>query len=214
MPKPRSFAFSPLKAYRPPAPFPLARTFKTTPPPQATITSAVKADHGEIKDCYANFLEALGFDDRKEWATRFGWELARHSVGERLILYPVFEDYYGAEGKAIAERGRSYHKMYKDHLRTLETTEVSSSSFRPTLDELMASLLERMEEKEQRDLPLLEAIRVDPAMSHSLARSFEHTKHFVTPSPGRPPFETPSALIGAPIETLRGIFQKIRSRAV
>ncbi|KDQ06953.1 hypothetical protein BOTBODRAFT_39190 [Botryobasidium botryosum FD-172 SS1] len=212
MPKPRLTAFPPLKIHRPLAPFSLARTFKTTTPPQATISSAVKADHGEIKDCYANFLEALSFDDKKQWATRLAWELARHSAGERLVLYPVFEDYYGAEGKAIAERGRSYYKMYKDHLRTLETTNVSNSSFRPTFDELMASLLERMEEKEQRDLPLLEAIRVEPAMSHSLAQSFQQTKSVLTPS-GKLPFETPSALIDAPIDTLLGIFQKIRSRA-
>jgi len=71
-----------------------------------------------------------------------------------------------------------------------------------------------MEEKEQKDLPLLETIRVEPAMSHSLAKSFQHTKHFVPANPGKPPFETPSALMGAPTDALNGIFQKIRSRAV
>jgi len=44
------------------------------------------------------------------WANQFRWELARHSVGEELLLYPAFEKHLGAEGKKMADEDRADHQ--------------------------------------------------------------------------------------------------------
>lgn len=44
------------------------------------------------------------------WANEFRWELARHSVGEELVVYPTMEKCLGAEGKRIADTDRAQHQ--------------------------------------------------------------------------------------------------------
>ena len=49
-------------------------------------------------------------DQQERWANEFRWELARHSAGEELVVYPSFEKYLGAEGKRMADEDRAEHQ--------------------------------------------------------------------------------------------------------
>ncbi|KAA8900558.1 hypothetical protein FN846DRAFT_892068 [Sphaerosporella brunnea] len=176
-----------------------------------TVTDAIKADHRELERYYDNIVaaEPEDVDTKVRWQNMLVWELARHSVGEELVLYPAFEDYLT---RAIADKDRSAHLDLKHKLKTLQSLYPSSKEFTPTLDSLIASLRYHIAEEETHDLPALEdKLAIREGLSRSLARSFERTKWLVPtrahPSaPDRPPWETVVAFLNAPIDRVRDVF--------
>ena len=76
----------------------------------STISEAIKKDHQEIKE-YANNIRAATDDDTKtRWQNQFTWELARHSIGEELVVYPAFAKHLGAKGQEMADKDRAEHQ--------------------------------------------------------------------------------------------------------
>ncbi|CAF4838499.1 unnamed protein product [Rotaria sp. Silwood1] len=159
------------------------------------------------------YISAEGnIGEQQKWANQFRWELARHTVGEELVIYPAFEKHLGAEGKKIADDNRAQHKEIKDYLHLLETLWVSDENYRSIFDKLMKSLNEHIKKEEENDLPKFEQA-IKPADSALLARSFERTKIFAPTRahpyvPNKPPFETVASLLTAPIDKLRDLIEK------
>jgi len=61
---------------------------------------------------YAQYIKANGNSDRdaqKLWARQLIWEVARHAVGEELVVYPLMEKHLGEEGKKLADQDRADH---------------------------------------------------------------------------------------------------------
>ena len=76
----------------------------------ASITEAITNDHRELEHCYNEVIQNRGdHDHQQRFGNQFTWELARHSIGEELIVYPAFERYLGAKGKQMAEEDRREH---------------------------------------------------------------------------------------------------------
>lgn len=73
------------------------------------VSEAIKHDHRELEDYYSNILTATSDDEKTRWQNQFTWELARHSVGEELIVYPAMEKHL-ANGKAMADKDREEHQ--------------------------------------------------------------------------------------------------------
>lgn len=85
----------------------------------ATITQAITDDHRHIQDCYNEVVNSSDPDHQQRWGNQFTWELARHSVGEELILYPAFEWHMGTVGSQIAETDRKDHHQVQLHLQAV-----------------------------------------------------------------------------------------------
>jgi|SRR5579859_2961256 len=106
-------------------------------------------------------------------------ELARHSIGEELVVYPAFEKYLGGRGKQLAEEDRSEHQTVKEELYKLQNASAADAGeCRKLFDALMKDLTEHIEHEEKNDLPALEkALNKDE--TDRMAKSFERTKMFV-----------------------------------
>jgi hemerythrin superfamily protein len=74
-----------------------------------TISDAITHDHRELEQYYNEVINSNDHDHQQRYGNQFTWELARHSVGEELIVYPAFEKHLGAKGKEIADSDRSEH---------------------------------------------------------------------------------------------------------
>lgn len=74
-----------------------------------TISDVIKHDHAELKEYYDNILSAKDSDSKIRWQNQFTWELARHSIGEELVVYPAMEQHMGDEGKSLAQKDRESH---------------------------------------------------------------------------------------------------------
>lgn len=73
------------------------------------ISDAIKSDHRDLEEAYNNILTAASDDEKRRWQNQFTWELARHSIGEELVLYPAMEEHL-TDGKAMADKDRAEHK--------------------------------------------------------------------------------------------------------
>jgi hypothetical protein len=61
---------------------------------------------------YDKFRQAAGDNDAQQrWANQLRWEIARHAVGEELVIYPLMEQKMGAEGKHLADEDRAQHHV-------------------------------------------------------------------------------------------------------
>ncbi|KAF8459055.1 HHE domain protein [Terfezia claveryi] len=177
-----------------------------------TVTEAVTHDHRELEDYYNNIKKAPDSDTATRWQNQFVWELARHSIGEELVVYPAFEKYLGDKGKDMAHRDRNDHNQLKVELKRFQNLGSTDPDFNPTLDKLFNDFQEHIKGEETVDLPTLEKALTDDVTA-DIAKSFERTKMF-TPTrshpsaPDKPPFETAVGLLAAPIDKLTDLFRK------
>jgi hemerythrin superfamily protein len=74
------------------------------------ISDAIKKDHRELQQYYNNIIGAQDNDEATRWQNQFTWELARHSIGEELVVYPAFEKKLGDKGQRMAEKDRDEHQ--------------------------------------------------------------------------------------------------------
>jgi len=184
----------------------------------STISDAIKKDHQEIKEYAENIRTATDNGSKIRWQNQFTWELARHSIGEELVVYPAFAKHLGAKGQAMADKDRDEHQSVKDALYKFQKLTPENPEFIPTLEALMKDLNQHIKEEENDDLPALEsAIQNDE--SESIAKSFGRTKAFVPSrshpnTPNKPPFETVIGLMTAPIDHLGDLFRKFPDKTV
>lgn len=61
---------------------------------------------------YSYYQKSAGdADAQARWARQLTWEVARHAIGEELIVYPLMQELLGAEGKRMADEDRAQHQV-------------------------------------------------------------------------------------------------------
>ncbi|PGH26558.1 hypothetical protein AJ80_01687 [Polytolypa hystricis UAMH7299] len=175
------------------------------------ISDTIKTDHREIEGWYQKIVNPANEDEQVRAQNQFVWELARHSIGEELVLYPALEKHL-EDGKAMADKDRQEHQVVKEMLKKFQNMKPSDSGYLTTITSLMDNLSRHIKEEETEDLVQLENV-LEQADNESLVKSFDRTKAFVPtrshPSaPAKPPFETAVGLMAAPIDHLRDLFRK------
>ncbi|KAF9923003.1 hypothetical protein FBU30_006884 [Linnemannia zychae] len=175
------------------------------------ISDPIKRDHRELEEYYHKILNAPTDDEKARWANQFTWELARHSAGEELVMYPCMKKVL-KDGPALVEKDLQEHQMVKEQLFKFQSLKANDHDFEPLLKSLWKNLAQHIKEEEETDLVELEKI-LDKTESMNLAKEFHRTKKFVPtrshPSaPNEPPFETVVGLLTAPIDKLEDIFRR------
>jgi hemerythrin superfamily protein len=78
----------------------------------STISDVITKDHRELEQYYNEIVNSSDHDHQLRYGNEFTWELARHSVGEELVVYPAYEKYMGDDGHQKAEEDRrDHHKV-------------------------------------------------------------------------------------------------------
>lgn len=180
---------------------------------QKTLTEAIKEDHEEMYEYYDLYQKAHGNADAQErWARQLIWEVARHAVGEEIVVYPLMEQYMGADGVKQADHDREEHQGVKEMLSQLESLTPASTNYSELLKKVMDHLKHHNNDEEVKDLPVLEPL-LGEERSRAAAKEFTRTKMFVPtrahPSlPNRPPAETLAGFLVTPIDKLKDAFAK------
>lgn len=214
------------------APALACRAYSATPVDNG-IFETIKKDHAELKQYYDTIMKSNDPDEQVRYQNQFTWELARHSIGEEIVVYPAMEKHV-PNGKDMAEKDRQEHRavcsfsclpsssFQGNHTNTVEQVKEAlykfqkltpdQPEFKPTLQELWDHLGQHIKEEETDDLVALEKALPD-GDSVDLAKSFDRTKMFVPTrshpsSPDRPPFETVMGLMAAPIDKVMDMFRK------
>lgn len=74
------------------------------------VFDRIKHDHRELESYYNKIKSAKSDDEKVRWQNQFVWELARHSIAEELVVYPVMEKHV-PDGLKLAEKDRSEHQI-------------------------------------------------------------------------------------------------------
>ncbi|TQB70183.1 hypothetical protein MPDQ_000786 [Monascus purpureus] len=171
-----------------------------------TIQEAIEHDHHVIKAHYQAIATSKDHDEQTRYQNQLTWEMARHVVGEELVLFPAFEKYLKDGGESSVKNRQQHDTVFPPPpLFVYET-------FQSTLNSLMDDFTRHTDEVETNELPKLNAVvsREENAM---LSVQFDRTKMF-GPSrahpgaPSKPPFENVSALLTAPVDRLVDLFRK------
>jgi len=175
------------------------------------VSELIKHDHRELEEAYKKILSSPDYDDKKRWQNQFTWELARHSIGEELVVYPAMEKHL-PNGTEMADKDRKEHLAVKEKLYKFQGLKAEDPDFEPTLKSLWDDLGQHIKEEEESDLVALEDA-LEESTSEGLAKSFGRTKKFIPtrshPSaPDKPPFETVAGLLAAPLDHLQDLFRK------
>jgi hemerythrin superfamily protein len=86
--------------------------FSTSAGKMTRVSEAIKQDHRELEDYYNKIVNATDDDTKTAYQNQFTWELARHSIGEELVVYPAFEKNL-ANGKSMADKDRREHQTVR-----------------------------------------------------------------------------------------------------
>ncbi|KAJ7677656.1 hypothetical protein B0H17DRAFT_944733 [Mycena rosella] len=180
---------------------------------QQRLSDAIKEDHQEMYEYHDYYKKSAGdLDAQARWARQLTWEIARHAVGEEIIVYPLMEKHLGAEGLKLTTHDREEHQHVKEMLSNLESLTPGTNEYDKIIDRMMASLHHHNDDEEVKDLPLLEPHLGEDGSKHA-ASQFSLTKKFVPTrahpdAPNRPPFETLAGFLIAPIDKLQDAFAK------
>ncbi|KAL6238344.1 hypothetical protein BDW75DRAFT_227979 [Aspergillus navahoensis] len=150
-------------------------------------------------------------DEQIRYQNLFVWELARHVVGEEIVVYPALEKHVQNLGAGLATKDREKHQAVmkrpfhhdtstpadshcKKQLKSFQALDPSNPTFVPTLQGLMNDLWSHMREEEGEDLVMLEET-LSEQDSQGLSKAFNRTKMFAPSrahpgAPNKPPFET------------------------
>ncbi|KAH7926594.1 hypothetical protein BV22DRAFT_1032733 [Leucogyrophana mollusca] len=175
------------------------------------LTKAITDDHREMYEYYEQYQKSQGnADAQKRWARQLTWEVARHAVGEEIIVYPLMEKHLGQKGLELADHDRDEHQTVKELLSHLESLQAGTPDYDTTLGKVMSHLREHNDSEERQDLPALEE-KLHPDHSQEAANQFERTKKFVPTrahpmAPNKPPYETFVGFLAAPIDKLKDYF--------
>ena len=60
---------------------------------------------------YDNYVKADNADEQSRWARQLTWEIARHAVGEEIVVYPLMEELMGEEGRKLTDQDRADHQV-------------------------------------------------------------------------------------------------------
>ncbi|KAK0755998.1 hypothetical protein N5P37_011275 [Trichoderma harzianum] len=187
------------------------RCFSATPLVMSRLSDVIIKDHRDLEDYYNRITQSSDLDEQTRFQNQFVWQLARHSIGEELVVYPLLET-LPDNGHQIAEKDREQHQKVKEQLFEFQKLSAENPNFLPTLKSLYTDLKQHMKEEEAEDLLKLEQT-LSKAESEKLSKSFERTKMFVPthshPSaPNKPPYETVVGLLTAPLDRLMDAFKK------
>jgi hemerythrin superfamily protein len=76
------------------------------------ISDAIKKDHRELEEYYNKIVNSIDEDEKTRYQNQFTWELARHSHGEEIVVYPAFEKNL-ANGRSMADKDRDEHQVVR-----------------------------------------------------------------------------------------------------
>ena len=60
---------------------------------------------------YDAYVAASDADTRARWSRQLIWEIARHAIGEEIVVYPLMEKHLGEQGKKLADEDRADHQV-------------------------------------------------------------------------------------------------------
>ncbi len=142
------------------------------------IDKLILADHSLIKTIYEKYKNSSNKDNAK-WRNQLIYEIARHTISEELILYPLFR-YSIPDGEKWYQDSIKEHQNVKKHLYDSQNIDPSDLSFKTKIDEITSILFKHFDDEENEILPLVRK-HLDQEKLSSAGNQFARRK-FILPT--------------------------------
>src|SRR3990167_1194937 len=176
-----------------------------------SLLEQIKQDHKQIRllfSEYKKFRDSKDLNEARKWYHQWGWEVARHSVAEEVVIYPEMKKKLDAKK---VEELYSEQQETKEQLSRLESLAIETNEFDKIMEKINKALNEHMQKEEEEQIPEFERV-TDSQVLKDLAKKFEHRKKIVPTrphpnAPTTPYLETLVGLIAAPIDKVSDLFR-------
>lgn len=173
------------------------------------IDRLILTDHTLVRTIYDKF-KMCTHKEAAQWRNQLIYEIARHSVAEELILYPLMRGKI-PDGEKWYQDSIQDHQNIKQHLYEIQSIDPSSLNFRSKVDETMKVVFSHIDEEETIVLPLVRQTFSEEELI-SAGNQFMRRKFIVPTKPHTIIPEDPPTLEGllglliAPIDKFRELF--------
>lgn len=174
------------------------------------IDKLILCDHTTVRTIYDKFKSEKNKDEAEKWRNQLIYEIARHSIAEEIVVYPIIRSKL-ADGEKIFERDTQEQHRIKEILYSAQSIDKDSIDFRAKIDEAMALLFKHIENEETEQLPLLKKC-LSPEEMIKYGNQYSRRKMIVPTKPHTAVPEDPPTLnsilglLASPIDKFRDLF--------
>jgi hemerythrin superfamily protein len=173
------------------------------------IEDLLIADHKSTMAFIDEFEKADNDDDALRWLRQFIWDLARHSIAEEIILYPMYKDRI-PNGGNLWNKSLEEHRRLKVLLAEIEQTK-DLSKIRSKMKEVRDVLLKHTDMEENEIFPEFkkyysESDRITAGNKFLRRKLIVPTRPHPHVPDSIPTVESLIGLFVAPIDKFRDIF--------
>jgi hypothetical protein len=174
------------------------------------IENLIIQDHTVIKTVYDKFKTCTIKEEAEKWRNELVYEIARHSIAEEIILYPLMRKKL-PDGENLFQNSIKEHHEVKENLYKAQGIDPYSEDFKKKVSDVMDLLMKHIQKEEKEILPSL-AKHVTEEDRIKAGNSFSRRKLIVPTRPHTMVPETPPTLnsilglLTSPIDKFRDLF--------
>jgi len=175
-----------------------------------SIEHLIIADHTLVRNIYDKFKSASNKEDMDKWRNELVYEIARHSIAEEVVMYPVIREKF-PDGEKWFQTLTSEHHDVKQNLYDAANVDMNANDFKDKVRIVMDLLVKHIQKEEKELLPLLNKYISEDNLV-SMGNSFSRRKFIVPTRPHTMVPEDPPTLnsilgmLTAPIDKFRDLF--------
>lgn len=176
------------------------------------IDKLILCDHTAVRTIYDKFKSEKNLDEAEKWRNQLMYEIARHSIAEEIVVYPLLREKL-PDGEKIFQKDIQEQHRIKEILYSAQSSEKNSADFRGKIDEAMQLLFKHIESEENEQLPLLrkclsEAEMVKAGNQYMRRKFIVPTKPHTAVPEDPPTLNSILGLLTAPLDKFRDLFTK------
>jgi hypothetical protein len=175
------------------------------------IENLVLADHILIRSVYEKFNSASSKEEAEKWRNELVYEIARHSLAEEIIMYPIMRAKFPDGEKWFQDSNEEHHQV-KKNLYDAQSLDINSPDFKNKIKNVMDLLIQHINKEENEVLPMLkkyvnEEERIKAGNSFSRRKLIVPTRPHTMVPESPPTLNSLLGLLTAPIDKFRDLFQ-------
>ena len=174
------------------------------------IDKLIIGDHTLVRTIYDKFKTTINPEEQAKWRNELVYEIARHSIAEELILYPLIRDNF-PDGEKLYQDSINEHHHVKENLYQAEHTNPYTPEFKTKVNDVMEVLVKHMDKEEKEMLPMLlkyisEEKRIKAGNQFMRRKLIVPTRPHTMIPEDPPTLNSLLGLLTAPIDKFRDLF--------
>lgn len=174
------------------------------------IENLVLADHILIRSVYEKLNTSSTNEEADKWRNELVYEIARHSLAEEIIMYPIMREKF-PDGERWFKESNEEHHQVKKSLYEAQNIDMNAPEFKKKVKDVMDLLIKHIDKEEKEVFPMLkkylsEEERISAGNSFSRRKLIVPTRPHTMVPEDPPTLNSLLGLLTAPLDKFRDLF--------